>query len=72
MFKIIQYPLFRTIVFTIGHFFIDITTGYIITGAPIHLIAVSAFLSPVINAVWYYVLDRFFFSRILKSIQKNV
>jgi len=51
-------------VFTGGHFIIDITTNYVITGAPLELIAISAMLSPLLNAIWYFILDKYVFSKI--------
>ena len=67
-----RHSLIRTGVFTSGHFVIDMLTNYFITGAPIHLIALSAILSPTLNAVWYYILDRFLFCHILQLNIKKV
>ena len=58
------HSLVRTVVFTVGHFIIDITTNYVITGAPLELIAISAMLSPLLNAIWYFILDKYVFSKI--------
>lgn len=55
--------LVRSVVFTLGHFLIDLTVSYVITGAKIELIAISSILSPMINGFWYYFLDRFIFFR---------
>ncbi len=68
-----KHSIIRTCVFTSGHFLIDMLTNYFITGAPMHLIALSAMLSPMLNAIWYYILDRFLFCYIVKvSIKKKV
>jgi uncharacterized membrane protein len=66
-----KYSILRTIIFTTGHFCIDISTNYIITGAPLALVAISAGISPILNACWYYILDRLFFAKVLKLHSKN-
>ncbi len=63
--KIDVKSLFRSFIFTVGHFFIDLTTSYYITGAKIELIALSSVVSPLLNGVWYYILDRFLFKKII-------
>lgn len=48
----------RTIVFTVGHFFIDFFVISLITGAPIEQATMASLLAPAINGVWYWFLDR--------------
>ncbi len=62
-----KYTATRTIIFSAGHYIIDITLGYYITGARIELLAISSLLSPICNAIWYYILDKFFFSNLIKA-----
>lgn len=59
----------RTVIFSLGHFCIDITTNYLITGAPIQLIAISAMLSPLLNSVWYFLLDKYLLKTIVKGLK---
>ena len=47
----------RTIIYTIGHMLIAIACIIFITGADIKLATVDAIVEPMINALWYYVLD---------------
>lgn len=56
--KIIQMgSLVRTIIYTIGHILIAMTSNTMITGAPWGLAAVDALIEPLINGVWYFILD---------------
>jgi len=48
----------RAIVYTVGHIFIAATCNFFITGAEFHLATVDAIVEPIINGVWYYVLDK--------------
>ena len=48
----------RAIVYTIGHILIAMTCNRLITGAEWKLAGVDAIIEPMINGVWYYVLDK--------------
>ena len=48
----------RTVVFTVGHFFIDFFVISVVTGAPIEQATMASLLAPAVNAVWYWLLDR--------------
>ena len=48
----------RTIIYTIGHIIIAMTSNRIITGAEWNLAAVDAIIEPGINGLWYYFLDK--------------
>ena len=48
--------LMLTVVYTIGHIFIATLCVYFITGAPLNLAAADAFIEPLINAGWFYIL----------------
>jgi uncharacterized membrane protein len=52
--------LLRTAIFTCGHYWIDVLTNHFITGAPICKAMVSGLVGPLLNAIWYYILDRIF------------
>lgn len=47
----------RTIIYTIGHIGIAIICVVTITGSDVTLATVDAVVEPLINAVWYFVLD---------------
>jgi uncharacterized membrane protein len=48
----------RAIVYTLGHILIAMTCNRLITGAEWSLAGVDAIVEPVINGVWFYMLDR--------------
>lgn len=48
----------RTGIFTIGHFFIDFFVITIITGAAMWEATAASIVSPLLNAAWYWILDR--------------
>lgn len=48
----------RAIVYTIGHILIAMTCNRLITGAEWSLAGVDAIVEPVINGVWFYMLDK--------------
>ena len=49
-----------TIIYTIGHFFIAIACVYFITGASLELATADALIEPSINAIWFYLLHKFY------------
>jgi uncharacterized membrane protein len=53
----------RAFVYTIGHIIIAMTCNRLITGADWALAGADAIIEPLINGVWYYVLDRTWASR---------
>ncbi len=63
--------ILRTIIFTLGHYWIDVLSNHFITGAPIKLAMVSSVAGPILNSIWYYVLDRLFFSYFAKKNKKH-
>lgn len=48
----------RAVVYTIGHIVIAMTCNNLITGATWKLAAADAIIEPLINGVWYYLLDK--------------
>lgn len=48
----------RAVIYTIGHIIIAMTCNRIITGADLELAALDALIEPVINGVWFYMLDK--------------
>ena len=59
--------LLRTLIFTFGHYWIDVLSNHFITGASIKSAMVASVAGPILNAIWYYVLDRMFFNYILSK-----
>ena len=55
--------LIRTIIYTIGHFFIAASCVMYFTGANLYLALTDAIIEPILNGFWYYLLDRFWTSK---------
>ena len=54
----------RAVIYTIGHIVIAMTCNNLITNAPLKLAALDALIEPMINGVWYYILDKAWASKI--------
>ena len=65
--RLVGTSLGRAIVYTIGHIVIAMTCNNLITGAEWKLAAADAIIEPMINGVWYYLLDKFWASKQLQS-----
>ena len=59
--------ILRTIVYTIGHFAIAITVLMLIADVSFMIALTDAIVEPLANAVWYFLLDKFWASRVSKS-----
>ena len=59
---VIGSSLARAVIYTGGHIIIAMTCNTLITGASWELAAVDALVEPLINGVWYFVLDKFWVS----------
>ena len=55
-----KYNLSITIFYTIGHFTIAVLCNYFITEADMKLATVDAIVEPLINAVWFHLLNYFY------------
>lgn len=53
----------RTVVFTLGHFMIDVVVVSLITGAPLALSGLAGLASPLATGVWFWVMDRLWSSK---------
>tara|TARA_B100001123_G_C14591565_1_gene742163 strand:- start:321 stop:554 length:234 start_codon:yes stop_codon:yes gene_type:complete len=60
-----QGSILRTIIYTIGHMFIAVTCLMMIASVPFSIAITDAIVEPLLNAVWYYVLDRYWASRVM-------
>ena len=56
--------ILRTIVYTIGHFFIAITVLMLIADVPFMIALTDAIVEPLANSVWYFLLDKFWASKV--------
>ena len=55
--------ILRTIVYTIGHFAIAITVLMLIADVPLSVAATDAVVEPLVNAIWFFVLDRMWIAK---------
>ena len=55
--------ILRTIVYTIGHFAIAITVLMLVADVSFLIALTDAIVEPLANAVWYFVLDKWWASR---------
>lgn len=53
----IQSSIARTVIYTLGHIFIAICCIVFITGTDLRLATIDAIVEPLINSVWYFILD---------------
>ena len=56
--------ILRTIVYTIGHFIIAITVLMLIAEVSFMIALTDAIVEPLANAVWYFLLDKFWASKV--------
>ena len=55
--------ILRTIVYTIGHFAIAITVLMLVADVSFLIALTDAIVEPLANAVWYFLLDKFWASK---------
>ena len=55
--------IYRTIVYTIGHFAIAITVLMLIADVPFMIALTDAIVEPIANSIWYFVLDKWWASK---------
>ena len=53
----------RTVIYTIGHFIIAASCVMYFTGAGLIPAITDAIVEPLLNAVWFFVLDRLWISK---------
>ena len=59
--------LLRTLVYTIGHFAIAIVCLMLIADVPFVIALTDAIVEPIANSVWYFLLDKFWASKVIKK-----
>ncbi|NCX74915.1 MAG: DUF2061 domain-containing protein, partial [Proteobacteria bacterium] len=55
--------IIRTIIYTIGHFVIAASCVMYFTGANFSAAITDAIVEPLLNSVWYFVLDKYWASK---------
>lgn len=55
--------LLRTIIYTFGHFIIAATCVMYFTSATFYEGLTDAIVEPILNGIWYYILDRYWISK---------
>ena len=59
--------LLRTLVYTIGHFAIAIICLTLIADVSFVIALTDAIVEPIANSVWYFLLDKFWASKVIKK-----
>ena len=59
--------ILRTIVYTLGHFAIAITVLMLVADVSFAIALTDAIVEPLANAVWYFVLDKIWTSKLNKK-----
>tara|TARA_B110000285_G_scaffold38229_1_gene41469 strand:- start:219 stop:461 length:243 start_codon:yes stop_codon:yes gene_type:complete len=58
--------ILRTVIYTIGHFIIAIIVLMLVADVPLSVALTDAIVEPLANSVWYFILDKFWASKINK------
>ena len=56
--------ILRTIIYTIGHFVIAITVLMLVADVTFMIALTDAIVEPLANTVWYFLLDKFWASKV--------
>ena len=59
--------ILRTIVYTIGHFAIAIIVLMSVADVSFAIALTDAIVEPLANSVWYFLLDKFWASKVMKK-----
>ncbi|MBP01620.1 MAG: hypothetical protein CMM25_02260 [Rhodospirillaceae bacterium] len=59
--------LLRTAIYTMGHFIIAATCVWYLTGADFFEAITNAIVEPLINSLWYYLLDKYWATKFKAS-----
>ena len=55
--------ILRTVIYTIGHFAIAISVLMIVADVSFSIALTDAIVEPIANAVWYFILDKWWASK---------
>ena len=67
-----QVGILLAILYTIGHVLIAMTCNRLLTGAPLNLAVIDAFVEPIINGFWFYFLFEVFSKYKKKKILSDI
>ena len=59
--------ILRTVIYTIGHFAIAITVLMMVADVSFMIALTDAIVEPLANSVWYFLLDKFWASKVMKK-----
>ena len=59
--------LLRTLVYTLGHFAIAIICLMLIADVSFGVALTDAIVEPIANSIWYFLLDKFWASKVAKK-----
>ena len=59
--------ILRTIIYTIGHFLIAITVLMLVADVSFMIALTDAIVEPIANSVWYFLLDKYWASKVSKK-----
>lgn len=62
-YKAVRGSVARTVVFTLGHFVIAAAVISVITGVPFSVAIKASIIEPLVNGLWYFLLDRLWTSK---------
>ena len=57
-YKAVKGSVARTIIYTLGHFLIAAFCVMYFTGAPFRVAITNAVVEPILNGIWFFILDR--------------
>ena len=55
--------ILRTIIYTIGHFFIAISVLMMVADVSFMIALTDAIVEPIANSIWYFILDKWWASK---------
>ena len=67
IFKNNKGSLLRTLIYTIGHFAIAIICLMLIADVSFGVALTDAIVEPIANSIWYFLLDKFWASKVAKK-----
>ena len=67
IFKNNRGSLLRTLIYTIGHFAIAIICLMLIADVSLMIALTDAIVEPLANSIWYFLLDKFWASKVIKK-----
>ena len=59
--------ILRTIIYTIGHFAIAITVLMFVADVSFMIALTDAIVEPIANSIWYFILDKWWASKLKNS-----